>query len=96
MSPRMADIRVHRPHGVTKEAAMQVALNVAERLKDKAQASYRVQGDVIEFERPGAKGKIVVGDTNIVAEVTLGFMLKPMRGMIESKIDEYFTRYLKA
>jgi putative polyhydroxyalkanoate system protein len=94
MWPRMADIRVERAHGVSKDAAMQAALKVAERLKEKAQASYRVQGDTIEFERSGAKGKIVVGETTIVAEVSLGLMLKPMRGLIESKVDEYFTRYL--
>jgi putative polyhydroxyalkanoate system protein len=73
---------------------MEAALRVAERLKEKAQLEYRVSGDTIELERTGAKGKITVGDTTVIAEVTLGFMLKPMRGMIESKIDEYFARFL--
>lgn len=91
----MADIRVERVHGVTKQAAMEAALRVAERLKEKAQLDYRVKGDVIELERTGAKGKIVVSETTILAEVTLGFLLKPMRGLIESKIDDYFARYLK-
>ena len=90
----MADIRVEKAHGLSKEAAMQVALRVAERLKEKAQLSYRVNGDVIELERTGAKGKIVVGEKSFIAEVTLGLLLKPMRGMIEGKIDEYFARYL--
>ena len=91
----MADIRVERAHGLTKEAAMEVALRVAERLKEKAQLSYRVQGDVIELERTGAKARIEVGATAFKAEVTLSLLLKPMRGMIEGKIEEYFARYLK-
>jgi putative polyhydroxyalkanoate system protein len=94
MWPRMADIRVERHHGAGKLAAMDAAMRVAERLKEKAQVTYRVNGDAIEFERSGAKGRIVVSDDRVVAEVTLGLMLKPMRGMIEGKIEEYFSRYL--
>jgi putative polyhydroxyalkanoate system protein len=93
MWPRMADIRVERRHGAGKQAAMAAAMRVAERLKEKAQVSYRVNGDAIEIERSGAKGRIVVSEDRVLAELTLGLMLKPMRAMIEGKIDEYFTRY---
>ena len=89
----MADIRVERTHALGKEAALQAALRVAERMKDKAQVNYRVVGDVIEFERTGAKGRLTVSADRVVAEVTLGLMLKPMRGFVEGKIDDYFTRY---
>ncbi len=94
MSPRMADIRVERGHSMGKAAAMQAALQVAARLKEKAQLNFRVAGDTIEFERTGAKGRIIVSDDKVVAEVTLGLLFKPMRGMIEGKIDDYFQRYL--
>jgi putative polyhydroxyalkanoate system protein len=91
----MADIRVERAHRLGKEAAMAAALRVAERIKEKAQAEYRVAGDTIEFQRSGAKGRIVVGSDKVVAEVTLGLLLKPMRSALEGKIDEYFTRYFE-
>ena len=74
---------------------MAAALRVAERMKEKAQVQYRVNGDAIEFERSGAKGQIVVGPDRISAEVTLGMLLKPMRGFIEQKIDDYFARFFK-
>jgi putative polyhydroxyalkanoate system protein len=89
----MADIRVERAHGIGKAAALTAALRVAERMKEKAQVNYRVVGDVIEFERTGAKGRLTVEPERVIAEITLGFLLKPMRGLIESKIDDYFTRY---
>jgi putative polyhydroxyalkanoate system protein len=89
----MADIHVERAHGIGKEAALKAALRVAERMKEKAQVNYRVNGDVIEFERTGAKGRLTVTDDRVIADVTLGLMLKPMRGLVEGKIDEYFTRY---
>ena len=89
----MADIRVERTHALGKEAAHAAALRVAERMKEKAQVNYRVVGDVIEFERTGAKGRLTLGSDRVVAEVTLGLLLKPMRGLIEGKIEEYFQRY---
>jgi putative polyhydroxyalkanoate system protein len=92
----MPDIRVERAHNIGKEAALAAALRVAERMKEKAQVSYRVDGDAIEFERTGAKGRIVVGADKVVAEITLGFLMKPMRGLIEDKIEQYFTRYFSS
>jgi putative polyhydroxyalkanoate system protein len=91
----MTNIRVERAHTIGKEAAFAAALRVAERLKEKAQVNYRVAGDAIEFERSGAKGRILVGPDSVTAEVTLGLLMKPMRGMIESKIEDYFTRYFR-
>jgi putative polyhydroxyalkanoate system protein len=93
MSPNMPDIRVERSHAIGKAAALTAALQVAERMKEKAQVTYRVQGDVIEFERSGAKGRLVIAEDKVTAELTLGLLMKPMRGMIEKKIDEYFARY---
>ena len=90
----MPDIRVERAHTIGKEAALAAALRVAERIKEKAQVNYRVVDDAIEFERTGAKGRIAVSHDRIVAEVTLGLLMKPMRGLIENKIDEYLARYL--
>jgi putative polyhydroxyalkanoate system protein len=89
----MADIRVERNHALGKEAALAAALRVAERMKEKAHVNYRVVGDVIEFERSGAKGRLSVEQNRVIAEITLGMLLKPMRGVIEGKVDEYFTRY---
>ena len=91
----MSDIRVEKSLSIGRDAAWAAALQVAERIKEKAQANYRIVGDAIEFERAGAKGKIVVNDTHVVAEVSLGLLLRPMRGLIESKIDEYFSRYFQ-
>jgi putative polyhydroxyalkanoate system protein len=91
----MADIRVERRHTIGKQAALAAALRVAERMQEKAQVQFRVNGDAIEFERSGAKGRLLVAEQTVTAEVTLGLLLKPMRGFIETKIDDYFTRYFQ-
>ena len=89
----MADIRVEKTHALGKEAALQAALRVAERLKEKAQIEFQVAGDVIELTRTGATGRLTVSDDRVIAEVKLALMLRPMRGLVEAKIEEYFTRY---
>ena len=86
---------MQRAHGLTKQAAMEAALRIAERARDKAQAQFTVHGDVIELERSGGKGKITVTDTTVVVEIALPFLLRPMRSMLEGKIEEYFERYFK-
>ena len=64
-------------------------------MREKAEVEYKVEGDAIEFQRSGAKGKIVVTDDSVRAEVTLGLLLKPMRSFVEQKVDEYFARYFR-
>lgn len=91
----MATIDIQRNHNVGKDKAREVAQLVADRLKEKAGISYKWNGDVLEFERTGAKGTLKVSDTQVTVAIDLGMMLRPMKGTIESKIAEYFDRYLK-
>jgi len=87
-------IHVVRSHSLGKEKAHQVALKIAERMKDKAQVNYRVQGDVIVIERSGVKGQLHIRETEVEVDIELGLMMRPMKGMIETKVTEYFDRYL--
>jgi putative polyhydroxyalkanoate system protein len=91
----MADIRVERKHGKTKDEARAIALKIAERARDKAQVTFTVHGDVIDIERSGGKGKLLVTDDTVAIEINLPFLLKPMRSVLEGKIEEYFERYFK-
>lgn len=89
-------IHMVRSHNLGKAKALEAAIKVAERLKDKAQIEYSVNGDEISVQRSGAKGRIVVREAEVEANVELGMMLRPMKGLIESKMGEYFERYLKS
>lgn len=91
----MSDVRVTRSHTLGKERAMEAALNVAKRIEEKAQVQYRVVGDVIELSRSGGSGRIVVSDDSVTIEIKLGFAVRPMKKLLESKIEEYFSRYLR-
>jgi len=93
-SPMASTIHMVKTHNLGKEKALEAAVKVAERLKEKAEIAYTIEGDRIEVKRTGAKGRIVVRETEVEAEVELGMMLRPMKGMIESKMAEYFDKYL--
>jgi len=90
----MSDVRVTRSHSLGKERALEVALNVAKRMEDKAQVQYRVVGDVIELSRSGGSGRLSVTEDSVTIEIKLSFALRPMKKLLESKIEEYLTRYL--
>lgn len=91
----MADIELERSHTLGRARAREVAEEIAAKLKEKIQVTYRWEDDVLHFERTGASGFIEVDDDEVRVEVTLGVLLKPMKGMIEGKIVEYLDTRLK-
>ncbi len=90
----MATIDVTKTHNLGKERARKAAEAVAERLKEKIEVQYQWAGDVLEFQRSGANGRIHVSDSEVRVEVDLGLMLRPMKGMITEKVGDYLNRYL--
>jgi putative polyhydroxyalkanoate system protein len=90
----MATIDVRRSHDIGKEAARKAAEQIAQKLKDKLSVTYRWEGDDLRFERTGASGRIRVTDTEVRVEVDLGFLLKAMKGKVESKVHQYLDEAL--
>ena len=44
------------------------------------------EGNVLRFERPGVSGRLAVGEDDLHLAVTLGFMLRAMRGSIHEEV----------
>ena len=91
----MATIDITKKHTKTREEARAAAEQVANRLKDKLEATWRWSGEEIVFERTGAKGRIVIGDGVVRVEIDLAFVLRPLKGKVESKAQQYLDEYLK-
>jgi putative polyhydroxyalkanoate system protein len=85
----MANIRMRRFHGLDREAARKAAGAVAERLQNELGLRYQWHGDRLEFSRAGAHGHVAVDDSEVSVEVTLGWILAPMRASIEKQIGDY-------
>ena len=91
----MATIHVHRSHTLGLAAARHEVEQIAIQLKEKLQATYFWEGDRLKFERTGADGIIDVTEKDVDVKLDLGFMLTPMKGMIQKKIEEYLDSRLR-
>ncbi|WP_437486451.1 polyhydroxyalkanoic acid system family protein [Sorangium sp. So ce1014] len=89
----MATIDIRRQHALTKEDARQRAEDLARGMEDKLGIRWRWEGDLIRFEAPGGaakgtKGLVRVEASAVQVEIDLPFLLKAMKGTIESKVNE--------
>ena len=88
----MATIDITRPHTLGKEEAKKRADQVLERLKkDGIQGTWN--GDVFNITKP-ATGTFTVSDTDVHVAVDLPFMLRPLKGTIEERINGELARSL--
>lgn len=84
----MPDIDIKRAHGMGLKAARAAADKMAEHLGKKFGLKGDWRGNVLDFERPGVTGSLAVDEKDVRLSVTLGFLLKAMRGSIESAVNE--------
>ncbi|MEO7743030.1 MAG: polyhydroxyalkanoic acid system family protein [Usitatibacter sp.] len=92
----MADIEIHRAHGLGLKAARTAADRMAETLGRKLDLKGAWNGNVLRFERPGVSGSLAISDKDLNLSVGLGFLLKAMKGSIqaaiEQELDQLFAR----
>ncbi len=89
----MATIDIRRAHSFDKTTAKQKAETLARGMEEKLGLAWKWAGDEIHFNAPsgmakGTNGKVIVGEKEVHVAVDLPFMLKAMKGKIESKITE--------
>lgn len=89
----MATIDISRKHTLDKEEAKKRAEQLAKSLEEKIGIRWRWEGDRITFDAQsgmakGASGAVHVDPSAIRVEVDLPFMLRPMKGMVEGKIND--------
>jgi putative polyhydroxyalkanoate system protein len=69
---------------------------MAEKLGEKFDLKGTWSGNTMNFARPGVTGTLAVTDTDMKLDVSLGFMLKMMKGPIEQSVHEQLDKALKA
>lgn len=92
----MADIDISREHALGLAGARAAAEKLAADLGKRFGLAGEWRGNDLEFQRPGVSGKLSVSATHVRLEVALGFMLKAMKGSIESavhhEVEKLFPR----
>ena len=90
----MADISLKRTHTLGLKGAHAAANKMADRLAEKFDLKGTWSGNTMNFARPGVTGKLEVSDHEMKLEVSLGFMLKMMKGPIEKSVHEQLDTVL--
>ena len=94
----MADIHIHRSHGLGLAKARKTAWKWAETVEEKFGMECTViegeDSDVVEFARAGVDGTLVVTGTAFELDAKLGFLLGAFRAKIESEIEGYLDTLL--
>jgi putative polyhydroxyalkanoate system protein len=89
----MATIEKTKTHALGIEGARAKAEELAKSLQSRFELEWSWTGDVINFKSTtgaakGTSGKVRVAATSISVEVDLPLMLRPLKGMVEGKIQE--------
>lgn len=82
----MADIELLRVHNLGLKAARVQAERMADQLGRKFDLKGAWEGNVLRFERPGVSGSLAITDKDLRLLVSLGFLLKAMKGSIERAV----------
>jgi putative polyhydroxyalkanoate system protein len=95
----MATIDVTRSHKLPKDDAKKIAEEFARSMQQKFELDWRWVGDSISFDAPhgvakGTKGSVDVLDGAVRVQIDLPFMLRMLKGTIQSKVDEKLTNLL--
>ena len=90
----MASIEIAKKHKLPHKKAKDVAEKVAKDLNKRFALDYEWAGDDIEFERPGVQGRMHVGKDRITLDVSLSFLLTPLKPTIEKEIHAQLDRLL--
>jgi putative polyhydroxyalkanoate system protein len=95
----MATIDIKRSHTFDKEEAKRRAEALARSMEDKLGIRWSWQEDCLRFDTPsgvakGASGQVTVEPSNVRVEVDLPFLLRALKGTVESKINEKLDEVL--
>jgi putative polyhydroxyalkanoate system protein len=95
----MATIDVRRKHALSKEEARKRAEQLATSMQERFELEWHWEGDRILFEAPrgaakGTKGSVEVGDAEVRVQIDLPFMLRVMKGTVESKVNDRLNAIL--
>jgi putative polyhydroxyalkanoate system protein len=92
--PPMPSISIAKKHRLSHKKAKEVAEKVARDLQARFALGYAWNGDQIDFARPGVSGCMRVGKDRIELDVSLGFLLTPLKPAIEKEIHAQLDRLL--
>jgi putative polyhydroxyalkanoate system protein len=95
----MATIDVRRSHKLEIATAKERAEELAKDMQSKMGIQWRWDGDRIRFDAPsgmakGVTGTVSVSTSEVRVEIDLPFLMRPMKGMVEGKVNEKLNKLI--
>jgi len=90
----MSDIKLVKPHSLPIAKAKALVQKAANGLAAEYDLSREWHGNTLCFHRSGVDGEVYVTDSKIRFDVTLGFLLKPLKGVFIDHIERNFDKAL--
>ncbi len=84
----MSEISITREHSLGRDGARGVAEKMASDLQERFQLTWHWQDDVLHFDRTGVNGTLTVDEKQLHILVKLGFLMMPLKGMLEQSINK--------
>jgi putative polyhydroxyalkanoate system protein len=88
----LPDIKMIKYHQLSIAQAKELVQKVADDLGDEYDLRSEWQGNTLRFHRMGVDGEMRVTTSEIDLEVTLGFLLKPLKARLVQAIEHRFER----
>ncbi len=89
----MAQISMKKVHALGAEKARGQIELLAQKMAERLGGAWRWQGEQAVCEARGAKARVFYDAESISIEVDLPFAMRPMRKLLEAKLEDYFQRY---
>jgi putative polyhydroxyalkanoate system protein len=95
----MATIDIQRKHALAKDDAKKRAEELAKGMQAKLDLQWQWEGDHIRFKAPsgpakGTTGTVEVTDSIVRVQIDLPFLLRVLKGKVESKVNEKLDEIL--
>ena len=91
----MSQIDIVREHTLSMAKGRSLMRSLAEELAAQYAATYTIDDDVVSFKAPGITGTVALLPKSVDIKATLGFLMRPLKGVIEKQIHDGLDRILK-
>jgi putative polyhydroxyalkanoate system protein len=95
----MPTIEIRRSHTLPKDEARKRAEDLANSLQEKLSLQWRWEGDRLTFDAPrgpakGTTGSVEVTGEAVTVQIDLPFLLRMVKGKVESRVEEKLRQVL--
>jgi putative polyhydroxyalkanoate system protein len=90
----MSDINLVRSHSLSIAKAKALVQRAADGLATEYDLESEWHGNTLRFHRSGVNGQMLVTDSEIELNVTLGLLMKPFKGKFVDRIERDLDKLL--